>query len=130
MTACSLLAPEVALNNGLLRSKKRKRMAEPVEDSKEKPRYDTIRNATSSTTTHHGSGFWDILKTIYLTHSALEEFDRRDALTSWPEPPKINHRKRKRQQDLCVKQLRPFNSPHLKQFSRTGGPDLTDIRGV
>ena len=70
----------------------------------------------NSTTTHHAPGFWDSLSQIFLTHRALKEFDRREALKA---------------REATTESLTPGTLVgDIKRFARTGGPDLLDIVGV
>lgn len=71
-----------------------------------------------SSGTHHAPGFWDSLPTIYLTRRALQEFDRRKAQET--------------SRDSAASRLTSREEPRetLQRYSRMGGPDLSDIRGV
>ena len=121
-----MLAPGVALDQDLSLSRKRKRRAEPTENSRKKSCTRILKSEYISTTRRHASGFWDLLKEIHLTHQALKEFDRRDALIPRPVPPSSKPKRGEKHE----KQLTSKASAHLRRFARTGGPDLTDIRGV
>ena len=63
------------------------------------------------------SSFWDNLSRQWLARCTLREFDRR---TVWPAVPIQPHWTGKVN----------INLAKLKRFSRQGGPDLGDIRGV
>ena len=61
-------------------------------------------------------GFWDELATlgpIYLTRSALREFNRRNRLVQAMERPS-----------------KDVEKGSLEHYAQDGGPDITDIRGV
>ena len=61
--------------------------------------------------------FWDHLSRVWLTRSALQEFDRRTVQLIKPKP----------------KYPSGFNedsTKELKHFARQGGPSLCDLRGV
>ena len=76
----------------------------------------TIQCWWSSTTTHHAQAFWDSLSKHFLTHRALEEFDRRESV----------------QREYHTSRAATASSAprDLKRFARAGGPDLSDIVGV
>ncbi|EQL29102.1 hypothetical protein BDFG_08228 [Blastomyces dermatitidis ATCC 26199] len=86
------------------------------------------------------SAYWDNLSKIWLTKDALEELDRRN---SHLKPPQNLHRPITRcfHTELKKKHCNPFQfaptflhdcaptcSKQIKRVSRSGGPDLTDLR--
>ncbi|OJD27311.1 hypothetical protein ACJ73_01304 [Blastomyces percursus] len=68
--------------------------------------------------------YWDNLSKIWLTKDALEELDRRN---SRPKPPR-NHPFQFA--PAFLRDCAPACSKQIKKVSRSGGPDLTDLRNT
>ena len=78
-------------------------------------------------TTHNAPSFYDLLSQIELTRRALQEFDRREHLTPKPAPPPAAVQAEGLLESCPLR--RAEVSADLKRFARTGGTDLSDIRG-
>src|SRR4051794_25904316 len=107
---------------------------------RQKLSYPTTRSQPSA-------AFWDNLSRIELTKRALRELDRRNALSA-PSPPGPSYRrphrpltryalaelKRNRQPTQPTPDFLSNCAPRclkdIKLFTKHGGPDLTDLRGV
>jgi len=81
--------------------------------------------------------FYDRLSKLPLTKRVLEEFDRRSdesAQTSYSLPQaRVHCPEHKDASKPAVEYLRrssPTRLQHIKRWARTGGPDLSDLRGV
>ena len=61
--------------------------------------------------------FWDSLSRVWLTRSALREFDRRTVEVVRPTP-------------KYPPDLKGYPVKELERFARHGGPSLRDLRGV
>ena len=78
-------------------------------------------------TTHNGPSFYDLLPRIELTRRALQEFDRRKGLTSKPVPSTTAIPAEDLPKSLPLRRTEVLAD--LKRFARTGGTNLSDIRG-
>lgn len=63
--------------------------------------------------------FWDNLSETHFTRNALRELDRRNALMQGNRPPPEH-----------LFQFLPGEEMSVDRFARSGGPDLTNLRGV
>ena len=103
-------------------NQKRKSNAQP-QNAGPRKRIRSPKNATwNSTATHHAPGFWDSLPHIYLTHSAIEEFNRRNALSTVTVLGNDH--------TGSAENFQRKAPGSLKRFARIGGPDLRDTKGV
>jgi hypothetical protein len=90
--------------------------------------------------------FWDNLSKIWLTRPSLKELDRRNAQSTLNQS-RVEYKTRKPRTQSAVRECKQKAQPAipvseylsrasqadislLKTFSRIGGPDLTDLRGV
>ncbi len=128
MTPPSALAPGDVLRDGLSVSRKRKRRTDPTKESNKRRRPPRLDIPYFPSSTRHSPGFWDHLKTVFLTRGALKELDRRNASNPKPDPSRTRNKKNSKIAKRCL--VTSNQSPGLERFSRTGGPDLTDLRGV
>ena len=89
---------------------------EPSTDSSPPPtiKRQKIENQQQHRTYH---SFWDNLSRLWLTPSALKEFDRRTEWPAVPVPPKQTGKE-------------DINPVQLKRFARHGGPSLNHLRAV
>ena len=86
-----------------------------------------FRSPTWISTTHNAPSFYDLLPRIELTRRALQEFDRRQSLTSKPAPPNAAILAEDLRKSLPSSQTDV--SADLQRFARTGGADLSHLRG-
>jgi len=99
-------------------SRKRKRTIEPTPraDLQPKPQ-DKRRKRSRRPRSRTPPEFWDNLSRVPLCHRALRELDRRTVRPVTPEP-------------LVWPVVKKDPLKQLERFSRHGGADLGDIRGV
>ena len=104
-------------------SKKRRRSSTECEDLEPQPIAKKPKSTSASRSQYHRRppSFWTTLSKIWLTRTALKEFDRRDTQEAG--------------QQCCAptpnNKFPPGRAcPRLKRFARRGGPDLSHLRAV
>ncbi|PYH89601.1 hypothetical protein BO71DRAFT_487808, partial [Aspergillus ellipticus CBS 707.79] len=80
-------------------------------------------SSSEHTSPQRQPAFWDNLSEVFLTKTALGEIDRR---SSDPQPSWRPHQSATDFLRTCT----PTGLKNIKRFSRSGGPDLTDLRNT
>lgn len=79
---------------------------------------------------HPPAEFWDNLSKIWLTTGALRELDRRNSST------RVYHAESKKERENLqfapefLRDCSPTSLEVIRNLAESGGPDLTDLRGV
>jgi hypothetical protein len=90
-----------------------------------------ISQAPKGQGSHPPAEFWDNLSKIWLTTGALRELDRRNSST-----PRFDHAESKKKREHLqfapefLRDCSPTSLEEIRNLAESGGPDLTDLRGV
>lgn len=79
---------------------------------------------------HPPAEFWDNLSKIWLTTGALRELDRRNSSTRFYHAESKKERENVQFAPEFLSDSSPTRLEVIKNIAASGGPDLTDLRGV